>query len=50
MICNYVLNEYVCQICYYLSFPVRYKPSILGESIYNYYDTVVDFLSDRIGR
>jgi hypothetical protein len=50
VICDYVLNEDVCQIRCCPSFAVRYEPSELGEAIGDYYDSVVGFLSHRIGR
>jgi hypothetical protein len=50
MICDYVLDEDICQIRYCLSFAVRYKLSELSEAVSNYYDSVVGFLSHQIGR
>ena len=46
----YVLNKNVCQICYYLSLTVRNEPSELSKAVGNYYDSVVGFLSCRVGR
>jgi hypothetical protein len=50
VICNYVLNEDVCQIRYYPSFAVRYESSELSKAIGNYHDSVVGFFSHRVGR
>jgi hypothetical protein len=50
MICDYVLNEDVCQIRRCPSLIVRDELSELGEVVGDYYDSVVGFLSYRIGR
>jgi hypothetical protein len=46
MICYYVLNKDICQICCFLSFLVQYELSILSEAISYYYDSIVGFLSN----
>jgi hypothetical protein len=50
MICNYMLNEDVCQIRRCPSLAVRYEPSELSEAVGDYYDSIVGFLSHQIGR
>jgi hypothetical protein len=50
MICDYVLNEDVCQICRCPSLTVRYEPSELGKAVSDYHDSVVGFFGYWIGR
>ena len=49
VICDYVLDEDVCQICRCPSLAIRYEPSELGEAVGDYHDSVVGFLGYRIG-
>jgi hypothetical protein len=50
VICDHVLNKDVCQIRRYPSLAIRYEPSELSEAVGDYHDSVVGFLSHRVGR